>query len=191
MHDYFYQKFPGQFRRLKRHPADRSQLNENIDLMFFGWNKWQDVEDDFWLIPLEDRPRFILCLFMVVMTDVCLYTYYNDVHKSWSKITQYPKFGGPGGFGATGIKNPFKVLLVPEEKKLVDVNKVVELIPEFVKFFLQETDNYFKTNLPNVNTAEFFNKIRNDRSYQINRGKIVKGLKKELEALLTKCNALS
>jgi hypothetical protein len=186
MNDYFYKKFPGQLRGLEYQRPNQvviEHIMRDNAVVFFGGQHWDNVSNDLAAIPPEDRPRFILSLFMVILTDQCLYTYYKDSYKLWREKTQFPKFGW-SGFGPHN-ENPFMVLYIPERKKVVDTNKVIELLPEFVKFFVEETKNYFKANLPDVNTTEFFNKIKNDSSFiSINKGTIVKSFKEKFEALL-------
>lgn len=127
----------------------RKQLIKDDAVVFFGGEDWKAVSNDLSGIPQEDRPYFILCLLMVVLTDQCLYTYQPDSYASWRKVTSFPKFGW-AGFGAHN-ENPLKILWAPEREKVVNVDEVLKLIPQFVEFMLTETKSYFQDSLSSVN----------------------------------------
>jgi hypothetical protein len=192
MHNYFYTTFPNQIRLLEiRRPNQvvLEHIMRDDSVIFFGGRDWKNVSDDLSQIPPEDRPHFILSLFMVVLTDQCLFTYQPDSYPLWRQKTSFPKFGW-SGFGPHN-ENPFKVLWAPERDKVVKTDEVVKLIPQFVEFMLEETYRFFDNSLPTVNSAKYFESIRQDGAYEFAQGQIVQSFKREFEALLNRSTGRS
>ncbi|OGV68000.1 MAG: hypothetical protein A2283_10695 [Lentisphaerae bacterium RIFOXYA12_FULL_48_11] len=99
--DYFYGQFPEHLQQLEyQRPNDvvRENIMRDSTVVFFGGRDWENVRADLQRIPDIDRPLFILCLLMVVLTDQCLYSYFHDHYSNWRSKTSYPKFGW-SGFG--------------------------------------------------------------------------------------------
>jgi hypothetical protein len=184
MHDYFYGRFPLQLARLTfRRPNDVvcEQIMRDPGVVFFGGPDWENVATDLGTVPETDRPRFILSLFMVVLTDQALYTYFRDAYEAWRRRTNFPKFGW-SGFGPHN-ENPFKILWAPEREGIIDIHGLLALIPEFMRFFVGETRTYFRQHLPAVGVRNYFDAIRGDRGYAFHQGVVVPRVKAEFEAL--------
>jgi hypothetical protein len=181
---YFYQTFPLQLRLLAVRPPNqviRQDIMRDPNAVFFGGPDWENAAADLHTIPEQDRCRFILSLFLVVLTDQALYTYFRDSYEKWRKATSYPKFGW-AGFGAHN-ENPFKILWAPERDRLINVDELLAVIPEFASFLVEETRTYFAEHLPEVNVRDYFANIRNDRGYaSFDEGLIVPRFKAEFAA---------
>lgn len=150
-------------------------------VVFFGGPDWENVAVDFANVPERDLFRFVLCLFMVVLTDQALYTYFRDSYDTWRRNTNFPKFGW-SGFGPHN-ENPFKILWAPEREQAVNTEQVLALVPEFASFFVNETEAYFIQHLPTVEIHGYFGAIKGDRGYAFNEGVVVPRVKAEFEAL--------
>ena len=184
MHEYFYGQFRTQLAGLAFLRPDnvvREHIMRDPAVVFFGGPDWENVASDLASVPERDRPQFVLCLFMVVLTDQSLYTYVLDSYDPWRRETNYPKFGW-SGFGPHN-ENPFKILWAPEREQVVNTNEMLALAPEFATFFVNETKAYFGQHLPAVKIRGYFDAIRGDRGYAFNEGVVVPSVKAEFEAL--------
>lgn len=140
MRDYFYNTFANQLRLLafcRPSQIVRERIMQDESVVFFGGPDWESVSDDVFRIPEGDRPFFILSLFMVVLTDQCLYTYQRNSYQVWRQKTNFPKFGWTG-YGPHN-ENPLKILWAPEREHAVIIDEILNLIPNFVRFMLEET----------------------------------------------------
>jgi hypothetical protein len=183
MRDYFYQRFPSQLARLEfRRPSEivREHMMRDHAVVFFGGPDWENARSDLASVPEEDRSRFILCLFMVVVTDQVLYTYFSDIYDTWRKLTNFPKFGW-SGFGPHN-ENPFKLLWAPERDDIININNIFDLVPEFVRFWVDETASFFRQDISDIDVARYFDAIRRDQGYAFNLGTVVLRVKAELQA---------
>ena len=157
-------------------------------VVFFGGPDWDNVAADLRTIPETDRNRFFLCLFMVVLTDQALYTYFPDSYTTWQSRNfhgdlniKYPKFGW-AGFGPHNDE-PFELLLAPEREGVINVNEAHAFVPEFVEFFVNETRDYFQQHLPTIDVNSYFDSIKNDPGYiAFDKGEVVRRFKAEFEA---------
>jgi len=187
MHEYFYQTFPSQLASLEfRRPNEivRESITRDPAVVFFGGPNWDHVQADMDRIPNDDRSKFILSLFMIVLTDQALYTYNRDSYDAWRAQTKYPKFGW-SGFGPHN-ENPFKILWAPEREKIDGVDQVLAIVPQFVRFLVDETRRFFGQHIPDVDVAAYFAAIRHDAGYAFNQGMFVPAVKAQLEALTTR-----
>ena len=181
MKDYFYNKFPGQLRKVEfQRPNEiEREIFEDENILFFGGPDWEGVSDDLSTVPLIDRPYFILSLLMVVLTDQCIYTYFQGSYTTWKNQTNFPKFGW-SGFGPHD-ENPLKVLWAPEREMVIEPDDIVDILPEFVTFYMDDTERFFTENLPHIVHPDFINSIIHDRAYGFNEGRIVQSFKDEFE----------
>ncbi len=154
-------------------------------MLFFGGRHWKHVFGDLAKVPRQDFPHFILSLFMIVLTDQCLYTYQRDMYKLWREKTNYPKFGW-SGFGPHN-ENPFMLLWIPEKEKIIDPDYLNKFMAEFVKFMVNETICFLKENLPTLEPNQFFNCIKQDSAYSFHTGQTVECFKREFEKETASC----
>lgn len=184
MREYFYNVFPGQLRSLDFQRPNRV-LQEHLDrwTMFFGGGpEWERVRDDLTHVPDDDRPRFILALFMIVVTDQAIYTYYRDLYQRWRDRTAFPKFGW-SGFGPHN-ENLMQILWTPERERAVEAEELIRLLPDFVSFWTQETASLFQREYPEIPIADYFSRIRGDRDWRAtNQGRVSPELKRLLEEM--------
>ncbi len=184
MRDYFYEKFPSQFSSIATQRPNgtvRGHILADPSVIFFGGADWKNVAKDLNAIPMSDRSRFVFALFMVVLTDQALYAHFRDSYDAWRRRTNFPKFGW-SGFGPHN-ENPFKILWAPEREGLIDSKEFLGAIPEFVRFFMDETTSCFRQYLPEVDLLAFFNAIKIDSGYTFHEGEIVSRVKEEFELL--------
>ncbi|QDS88748.1 hypothetical protein EC9_29420 [Rosistilla ulvae] len=184
MREYFYQTFPSQLARLeflRPNNTVRENIMRDSAVVFFGGPNWDSVRADLAPIPDDDRSKFILSLFMIVITDQALHTYNRDSYDAWRAQTNYPKFGS-SGFGPHN-ENPFKILWAPEREQIVDVDQVLAIVPQFVRFLIDETQSFFGQHIPDVDVVAYFDAIRRDTGYAFNQGMVVPAVKEQLEAL--------
>lgn len=177
MRDYFYGRFKSQILLLEfKEPNEivRDFL-DNDTLVVFGGRDWGNVTKDLSSIPAEDRGRFVLSLFMIVLIDQCLYARWRDAYKTWEKKTNCPKFGSLG-FGVNN-ENPLKILWAPERENMVGVRSVLALMPEFIEFMKEETTEFLSNHLPQIQASDFFDTIKRDSALIFDEGKLVQGFK--------------
>ena len=181
MQGYFYGRFSSQLRLLEFKQPNKVERDFRGDeaLVVFGGRDWANVGKDLSQIPVQDRARFVLSLFMIVLTDQCLYARWNEAYAAWQRQTSYPKFGW-SGFGLHN-ENPLKILWAPEREHMVSVDAVLALMPEFVKFMNQEMAGFFTTHLAQLEASDFLDAIKRDYALTFDEGRIVQGFKKELE----------
>jgi len=184
MNEYFYQEFPQHLTLIefKRPNQTVRKVEKDSDLVFFGGRDWKNVSEDLSCIPKDKRSNFIFSLFMIALTDQCLFTYFSDAYPIWKKQTNFPKFGW-SGFGPHN-ENPLKLLWAPEREKGVDSSDVIEQIPSFVSFMVDTVEAFFSKNLPNVKYTAFFDAIIHDSSFEFSEGDIVDCFKTSLKKKL-------
>ena len=179
MNYYFHNKFPSQLALLSfTRPSQivREYIMKDDAVMFFGGKDWESAKTDLSRIPIDDRPKFVLALFMAVITDQCLYTHFNQTYQAWRAQTHFPKFGW-SGFGAHN-ENPLKILWAPERDEVVSTADVTLIMPEFVSFMKSEVDSYFLNNLQGISSDAFFNAIRTDPAYSYSKGTVIPQFKR-------------
>ena len=175
--DYFYGQFQDHLKLLHYQRMNVSAM------VFFGGRDGKDLGIDIQRVPEKDRPHFILCLLMVVLTDQCLHQYFKSDYKTWRKITNYPKFGW-SGFGAHN-ENPLKILLAAEGSRSVNIHDVLVLMPEFVRFLVEETCDFFKQKLPDVVARKYFDLMLHDKDFGDVRGRLIPSFVNELRKIFS------
>ena len=182
MHDYFYSIFPHQLRMLpcENPPNHINEIFRLDNAPFFGGENWNQVKEDLSGIPESDRVRFILSLFMIIVTDQTLYTYSSTTYDAWRAATRYPKFGY-FGFGLLN-ENPLKLLWAPENAELIDAAVLIAQMPEFVDFLVTETERVVVGNGYAPSLEIHFANMRNDPAWTFNEGTVVPAFKAALDA---------
>ena len=181
MNAYFYKQFPSQLALLtfsRPNNIVREHIMKDDAVVFFGGRDWENAKADLSRISEIDRPKFILSLFMIVITDQCLYTHFRQTYQTWRQKTNSPKFGW-SGLGPHN-ENPFKIIWAPERDNVVDPNLMITILPDFVAFMKSETKNYFSNNLSSIPAESFFSAIKNDEAYAFAEGIVVPKLKELL-----------
>ena len=162
-------------------PSDivRESIMQDETVVFFGGQDWRNVQADLSPIQEEYKSKFVLSLFMIVLTDQALYTHGREHYDIWRAHTSYPKFGW-SGFGPH-FENPFKILWAPERDGLIDVEQTITLMENFVSFLIEETNSFFEKKQLTLDTKLYFEKICNDGGYAFNQGEIIPAFKDKLE----------
>jgi len=179
--NYFDEHFPGQLRKLHFRRPNRivsEEIMEEPNVVFFGGMDWKNCEQDLKKIKSKDKEYFILCLFLITLADQCIHAYYREHYPKWKRLTGFPKFGW-SGFGPH-FENPLKLLWVPEEKALVNIDKLVDVMPEFIAFMYATMEDYFSKHFPAISPEKFVDQIRNDESMQFDKGRAVKVFKQQI-----------
>ena len=189
---YFKQAFPNQLRLLSFQRPNRvvsKRIMNDPNVLFFGGKEWERVEEDLGNVPESDRLAFVLCLFMITISDQNLYCYFKDAYSVWRNHTQFPKFGW-SGFGPH-LEDPMKILIVPEDKGLIDVEGNEKLIKEFAEMFYSQADMVADRYGIEVTGREFFEAMTNDPDYTLAEGKLVDGVRRKLNSVILKENKRS
>lgn len=182
MNDYFYRSFPRELSCLQLHRPSRNVSHEIMNdewAVFFGGQAWANVRADLSCIVPAHRTNFVLSLFMIMLTDQCLYTYKKDLYATWRERTAFPKFGW-AGFGPHH-ENPFYLLWVPERENLIDREKAIAQMPQFVVFLIGETQRHFKECGFSLTIPDYIKLICQDAAYSMNDGVIIPRFKREFE----------
>jgi hypothetical protein len=152
----------------------RDILNDK-DLIQFGGKNWSHVQEDLQDIDPELRPMFVLCLFALVATDQCMQTYFKPYYADWRVQTAYPKFGWTR-FGLYN-ENPLKLLSVPEQMQLVDVEKTCALMRDFMGFYRSLVTDYCHQHAPQLSVDLFFTRLLQDEIFEMGEGQLVAAFK--------------
>ena len=132
-------------------------------VMFFGGQDWDQCEGDLRNVPENDRTAFVLCLFIVVISDQNIYSHFRGQYANWRTRTQFPKFGW-SGFGPHN-ENPLKILVVPVRRGVVDVAAIEASLPEAMELLVNEVER-FVTGQIQISPAEFFTRMLGDPAFQ-------------------------
>lgn len=160
--NYFYNDFPSQLGRIV---AGKKTVGFDEKHVFFGEDEWKYFEQDMQKVATENRPAFLLSLFMIILTDQAVYTYEKDLHPVWREKTMFPNFGH-WGFGPHN-ENPLLILAKADTDAELS-SHAIALMPEFAKFLAEETQEYFaKMFGDKVDVEEYFAAILNDNGYKI------------------------
>lgn len=150
--------------------------------VFFGGPEWKSVADDVGRIPEQERVPFVLSLFMIVLTDQALYTYFPGEYGEWRRATNYPKFGW-SGFGAHNA-NPLLILDAPAKTQLLDPDQLISSMEVFARFLVSETRSYFHRTLPTVDVDRYFECIMGDDAYVRSTDPVSSAFKSSLKRAL-------
>ena len=171
--EYFYNRFPIDLQRIEKQEPNsvvRDLIMRDPSAILFGGPEWRNVSTDLPRVPLDNRGRFILSLFMVTLTEQVIYTYFRNHYEMWRAGTGFPKFGW-SGLGPHH-ENPFILLWAPEREGMLQPNEVLPLLPEFVRFYLEATASYFQQHLPAIQMTDFLRRLVSDPQYQFGVGTI-------------------
>ena len=174
--------------KLMNVPQVLKDIFHDKDLLCFGGKDWQHVAQDLEPIAVHHRPRFVLSLLAVVLTDQCMQTYFKSSYAQWRAQTNYPKFAWMR-FGLYN-ENPLKLLSVPERSGLLPVAQTLALMPEFVDFYVALMSDYLKKNMPHTTPEQFFQSVFKDSIMQLEGGLVLAAFKQSLrEALYSQASA--
>lgn len=170
----------------KLHFSEAPQVLKDIlndqSLVLFGGKNWPSVQDDLKNIDPDDRPMFVLCLFALVATDQCMQTYFKHHYTDWRAQTQYPKFAWTR-FGLYN-ENPLKLLSLPEQSGMLDVDVTCDLMREFTVFYRGLITDYCHVQAPQWSPDEFFTRLLQDDIFGLNGGEVLAAFKRASGALV-------
>lgn len=161
------------------HLMDVPQVLKDIfndqELLCFGGKDWVHVSKDLAPMAPLDRPRFVLSLLAVVLTDQCMQTHFKSSYAQWREQTNYPKFAWVR-FGLYN-ENPLKILSMPERAGLLSVDQTLALMPEFVAFYLELMGDYLQQNMPHISLERFCQAILKDGIMELEDGQVLAAFK--------------
>lgn len=184
LENYFNSSFQSDVAKLQFRwvPQVLKDILQDQELVLFGGKNWSTVEEDLALIDPENRPQFILCLFVLVATDQCMQSYFKAHYAHWRSQTGYPKFGWTR-FGLYN-ENPLKLLSVPDVAGLVDVGLSTALLPEFTAFYRQQIQDYVRQHCPELTAEHFFGQLCRDAIFELHDGTLVPAFKQAMYTLM-------
>lgn len=174
MQKYFSTAFPQDLKRIRLERPNRivaREIMKDEAAVFFGGREWANVSHDLAAVAPDHRLNFVLSVFMITLTDQCLFTHRRDLYPAWRRQTAFPKFGWCG-FGAHH-ENPFQLLWAPEREGLVDVDEAAGRMPAFVDFLIGETRRYFEASSFDLHIHDYVELIRRDAAFSFDVGAIV------------------
>jgi hypothetical protein len=154
LRDYYNQEFR----------SDLAVLFCGIDvpsIRFHFGNDWMRECSLLSRVPESRRPALLVCLYFTVLVDQAMHTHFFFLHRRFEELTRYPKF--LVGFGHEAHINPLQIVLVPIERRLVTESEVRALVPEGMRLFVAETDDFFRKHMTEISTFDFFSKLLGDR----------------------------
>lgn len=153
MRDYYHNNF--------RH--DLAQFMPRTDVPYFG-HSWQTDCAGLEKVPVENRARFLICLYFAVLVDQAVHAHFHELHQRFEELTKYPKFcHGLGQFQ----KNPRELLDRPVDLGLVPGDEILALLPMGMRLFIDEVCDFSRDHMPELVPAEFFKKLIWDSDVQI------------------------
>lgn len=183
--DYFYTKFPNQLHLLPLKATDSFHYQLFHIQSMWGQKILETFDQDIKDIPPSDKELFVWSIFMITFTDQALHAFNRQLHKIWQEKTNFPKLGHMG-FGPHN-KNPFLILYASEKSNSIQQEKMINLLPEFSSFMVQEIIRYFKEIFDTqINLKDFFNSILKDSGYNLEEDKIKEPLIKSQLIILFK-----
>ena len=189
MQSYFHQIFPNQLARLKFQQPSKFLVSYYADkqLAFFGGRAWERVAEDLAKVEATDRERFVFCLFMITLTDQCVFSHFRTSYPQWRERTWFPKFGWTGL--GSHHENPFYLLWSPEKHGCIDIEIMLENMPEYVGFFIAELTAYFSSNELSIEPTAFLKTIVKDKAFSFSEGRIATTFKEQLAAWMGKVDS--
>ena len=195
MYHYLTENFHRQFMGLEKSELRngnefqaRNRDPQDYNIQFFGGRNWEHAAEDLATIPPHQREIFVFCVFMTVITDQAIFTYYPQYYAKWRHVTQFPKFGW-SGFGMHN-ENPYKLLWMPEKKRLIDPEVACDAMAEWVTQFIDLTHISFNYQYNTFDTATFFKNIMQDTSFQFVPNKNSRVLTAFRQQLIEQCAAI-
>jgi hypothetical protein len=170
--EYYNEKFSIDLKKLEFEKPNSAILSDpelfKIDstTVYFGGPNWENMINDTKHIDEENLEYFCILLFTITFIDLGMFSNFNEYYDVFRKNTNYPKFGW-SGFG-THYENPKKLLLIPEEKGLVDYSYLKDNFKEYFDLLRLICDDFFINNDENCNTTIFLHTILNDKYFKLN-----------------------
>lgn len=131
---------------------------------YFGHAWRHNCRDWVSRIPELRRPEFIICLFFTVLVDQAMHCHFRQVYSRFESLTRYPKFcHGLGQFQFS----PYGILDEPHEQNLVDSERLLTLMGEGMRLFVNEVISFFRDHMPEITPQDFFRELIWDRDVQI------------------------
>jgi len=172
---------------------DLEHLNYTIhnvlgkEYKFFGNEKWQNYKADLQNISNENKPKFILSLFITISVDQAFYSFLTEEQYNRAEsLLRYPKFGWCG----MGPHNepPKNIIIRPLEFGEVNGNNILHFKDDAMKLYIEEVKIFQQNYFRELNVRDFFLRLVNDRDIISYRESIV--YEEIYRCLLTNVNRL-
>ncbi|HSM51025.1 MAG TPA: hypothetical protein VLA75_06460 [Thermoanaerobaculia bacterium] len=167
---YFHDRFPAQLGTLtfERPSEIVGEITGDPGALYFGGSGAERLPADLARIPERDRAPFVLCLFLIVLTDQALYTHFPAAYPTWRRQTRFPKLGHIG-FGTRNL-DPFLILDVAEREGAVEPAALVALAPALGRLWVGEGSAWLAAHLPEVHLSDLLERMRNDPGWSSGEG---------------------
>lgn len=111
-------------------------------------------------VSSDHRPSFLVCLYFTILTDQAMDYHYSFLYPQFERLTMYPKFRV--GLGHPAYLNPIRVLEDPIRCNQVAESEIRKLIPESMRLFVEETNDFFKRHVSELTATDFFDCLLTD-----------------------------
>ena len=143
--------------------SDLIRFMPDSRLPYFG-HSWNFSCNKLEVVPTDRRAAFLICLYFKVLVDQAMHSHYRSHYSRFEELTGYPKFcHGLGRFQ----KNPRAILSVPVDEGIVKQATIEGYLLAGMNLFIDEVDAFFKEYMPDIETADFFEKLIYDPDVQI------------------------
>jgi hypothetical protein len=106
----------------------------------------------------EQLHAFLLCLYLTVLIDQAVYTYYRDQYGEFERLTQYPHLVNMRWDNI----NPIWILIEPLRKEQISTTIHYLLVPAAMKLFVDEVRDFLARFMPKIDAAELFRRLLQD-----------------------------
>ncbi len=163
-------------------PSLPAGIRRNVEV-FFGREDWKDVASDLHEIPPADRPRFLLGLFLIVVSDQGIYANLRRLYPRWRRRAPVLKFGS--AHSLRRFENPFRILTIPVDRGVQDAESLIALVPEFVDAWIDFARNLPRA-VPGLDAQTYFDGLRNDTGwgYCRRRSRVIRAILETLDSRL-------
>ncbi len=166
LQSYFHDRFPQQLATLtfERPSEIIGEITGDPGALYFGGFQAERLPVDFARIPEADRAPFVLCLFLIVITDQALYTHFPAAYPTWRRQTRFPKLGYTG-FGTKNL-DPFLILDIAEREGALPPATLDSLAPALQRLWTGECRRWLASHLPEVSFSDLVEKILTDPQWR-------------------------
>jgi hypothetical protein len=174
---YYNSKFRDDINRFFSTIPDASRFHEdteNKQTFSIQYERLTPAFDHLNFLDKDGKELFAVALFLTVLTDMVCFSHFKTHYSKFRNLTRYPKFIGNCPGGCNYHYHPSDIFFAMNkgrsatEQHLVFYDKFLGAI-ETMK---EETINFFKEHLPEVNGDAFWEKCQKEFPYRPQTEKI-------------------